>query len=268
MNARAREQGSGPRVTAVANQKGGVGKTTLTLNLAHALATAGRKVCVLDLDPQANSTDSLDATGDFDMYDVLRSEETGVIGDAIVDTAWAGVSAVPGSKRLSLFEGESIMTPEHRLMNAMHEADGLESFDDILIDLPPSLGRLTLNGLIVASRVLVVTTLEPYSIRGVGEFVETLGQIKRNPQLNPALRLAGVIANDVDLRTVEHQQGLQELKEFLGTDVVRSPYLRRSTVVPTAAARHQPVSAMSGKTAAAIADDFSRLAAWLMQEGH
>ena len=151
-----------PTITALANQKGGVGKTATTCNFAAALTDLGRRVLVLDLDAQANSTETLDAVGEYDMYDVLRSEETGVIGDAIVETAWPGVSAVPGSKRLSLFEQESLMTPEHRLKNAMWQASGLEEFDDILIDSPPSLGRLTLNGLIVADRVVILTELEPY----------------------------------------------------------------------------------------------------------
>ncbi|MBW0254487.1 MULTISPECIES: ParA family protein [unclassified Cellulomonas] len=255
-----------PTITALANQKGGVGKTATTCNFAAALTDLGRRVLVLDLDAQANSTETLDAVGEYDMYDVLRSEETGVIGDAIVETAWPGVSAVPGSKRLSLFEQESLMTPEHRLKNAMWQASGLEEFDDILIDSPPSLGRLTLNGLIVADRVVILTELEPYSIRGVGEFIETLSAVRRNPQLNPALRLAGIIVNKAKLNTIEHQEGLKELKAAFGTDVVRSPYLRASTVVPTSAGAHKPVSKMRGPVAAAIAEDYARHAKWLVEE--
>ena len=255
-----------PTITALANQKGGVGKTSTTCNLAWSLAQLGRKVLTFDLDAQANTTETLDATGDFDMYDVLRSEEPGVIADAIVPTAWPGVSAVPGTKRLALFEQESIMTPEHRLKNAMWGADALEEFDDILIDTPPSLGRLTLNGLIVADRVVILTELETYSIGGVGEFVETLTAVRRNPQLNPNLRLAGIIVNKAKLTTVDHQEGLKELKAAFGTDIVKPPYMRASTVVPTAASAHQPVAAMRGTTAAAVAADYARHAQWLVEE--
>ncbi len=253
-------------ITAFANQKGGVGKSTVTVNIAAALSDLGRRVCVLDLDPQANATETMDTAGEFDLYDVMRSDDPGVIWDAIVETAWPGISAVPGSDRLALLEQESIMTPEHRLKNAMWQAKGLEQFDDILIDLPPSLGRLTLNGLIVATRVVVVTSLEVYSIRAVGKFLQTLTQVRRNPQLNPGLRLAGVVVNDAALSTLEHQAGLQELKDALGGDVIKSPYLRRSTVVPKSESAHVPVSAMPGTTAAEIGADFTRHAKWLMEE--
>lgn len=255
-----------PIITALANQKGGVGKTSATCNLAASLAKAGRRVLALDLDPQANTSTTLDAKGEFDMYDVMRSDQPGVITDAIVDSTWPGISAVPGSKRLALLEVESIMTPEHRLKNAMWQAGGLEEFDDILIDLPPSLGRLTLNGLIVADRVVIVTELETYSIAGVGEFIETLTAVRRNPQLNPTLRLAGIVVNKARLNTIEHQAGLHELKNAFGGDVVRSPYLQQSTVVASAASAHKPVSVMRGAKAAEIAADYARHARWLIDE--
>lgn len=253
-------------ITVIGNQKGGVGKTSTTCNLAAALVSMGRRVLTLDLDPQANTTATLDAAGEYTMYDVLRSDETGVIAEAIVETAWPGVNAVPGTRQLALFEQESIMTPEHRLKNAMWDAAGLDQFDDILIDTPPSLGRLTLNGLIVADRVVILTELESYSLSGVGEFVQTLTAIRRNPQLNPPLRLAGIIVNKARLNTVEHQEGLQELKAAFGTDVVKSPYMRASTVVPASASAHKPVSVMRGASAAAIAADFARHAQWLVEE--
>jgi len=255
-----------PVITAIGNQKGGVGKTSTTLGLAAALSAFGRHVLVLDIDAQANATSTLDAAGEYDMYDVLSSDEPGTLGQAIVETAWTGISAVPGSKQLTRIESESMLTPELRLKAAAWEVKELADFDDILIDLPPALGRLTLNGLIFADRVVVVTEPAAYSVEAVGKFLETVSAVKRSPHLNPGLRFAGVVVNKAHTPlTNEHTFQLGELKEAFG-DQLRMPLLPRRAAVEDAASSHQPITNLPGPGATTMSQLYLVHAQWLIEE--
>ena len=255
-----------PTITALGNQKGGVGKTSTTLGLAAALTALGRKVLVLDIDAQANATSTLDASGDFDMYDVLSAEEPGTLGQAIVRTAWEGIDAVPGSKQLARIEAESMMTPELRLKTAAWGATELDVYDDILIDLPPALGRLTLNGLIYAHRVIVVTEPAAYSVEAVAKFMETVRAVKRSPQLNPDLRLAGIVVNKAHTPlTNEHAFQIGELKEAFGP-ALRMPLLPRRAAVEDAGSAHQPITALPGEGAAVMSQLYRSHAQWMIEE--
>lgn len=255
-----------PVITAVGNQKGGVGKTSTVLGLSSALAALGRKVLVLDIDAQANATSTLDAVGEFDMYDVLAAEDPGMLGQAIVSTAWAGISAVPGSKQLARIESESMMTPELRLKNAVWQVAELDDFDDVLIDLPPALGRLTLNGLIVADRVIVVTEPASYSVEAVEKFLETVSAVRRRPQLNPELRLAGIVVNKAHTPlTNEHAFQIGQLKgAFAG--VLRLPILPRRAAVEDAASAHQPITSLPGEGAVIMSQLYRAHAQWMIEE--
>lgn len=112
---------------------------------------------VIDLDPQANVTEALEGSGEFDVFDVLYGGEPGTLGQAITETSWPGIDLIPSSESLARLESESLMTPELRLKTAAWGAEELMAYDHILLDLPPALGRLTLNGLIWADRVLINT---------------------------------------------------------------------------------------------------------------
>lgn len=253
-------------ITAIGNQKGGVGKTSTTLGLAAALTALGRHVLVLDVDAQANATTTLDAAGEFDMFDVLFSGEAGTLGQAIVSTAWEGIDAVPGSKQLARIESEAMMTPELRLKTAAWGAVELERYDDILIDLPPALGRLTLNGLIFADRVLIVTEPAAYSVEAVGKFMETVHAVTRNPQLNPSLRVAGILVNKSHTPlTNEHAFQIGELTDVFG-ELLRRPFLPRRAAVEDASSAHQPITALPGEGAAVMSHLYRAHAAWMIEE--
>lgn len=253
-------------VTAFGNQKGGVGKTSTTLGVAAVLADLGQRVLVLDIDAQANATAAMDATGEFDIYDVLSGGEAGTLGQAIVSTAWPGIDAVPGSKQLARIEAEQMLTPELRLKTTAWDVPEIAGYDHILVDLPPALGRLTLNGLIYADRVVIVTEPASFSVNAVGEFLETVAAVHRNPQLNPELNFAGVIVNKAHTPlTNEHAYQLEALREAFG-DRVRMPVLPRRAAVEDAASTHKPITALNTEGARTLAALYRQHAQWLMEE--
>ncbi|MHA7146458.1 ParA family protein [Arthrobacter sp. TmT3-37] len=248
------------RVTAIGNRKGGVGKTSVTLGLATGLALLGRKVLVIDLDPQADATVALEANGDFNIFDVLHGGEAGTLGQAITPSAWSGIDVVPSVEDLARMESESIMTPEMRLKTAAWNAPELEAYDHVLIDLPPALGRLTLNGLIWADRVLVVTEPTAFSVRGVAEFVETITKVQSLPHLNPDLQLAGFIVNKTSAPlTGEHSFQIQQLRDAFG-DQVLEPYLPTRTAMQDSVSSHAPLTKIKTTGGTVMTEKFVALA--------
>ena len=215
-------------ITAVGNQKGGVGKTTTTLGLASADAHLGKRVLVIDMDPQHNATVALGGMveGELNVYDALVGTEPGGLADVIRRSTWKGVDVAPGAEALSLFERDSVMMAEHRLKLALDGVD-LGQYDVVYIDLPAQLGRLALNGLVVADQVVVVTVPEAWAVDGVAAFLKTVGELQRQPMLNPGLRVAGILLNSYDGRLNEHQTRRAELHEAYGDLVfdVRAPRL-------------------------------------------
>ena len=199
-------------ITAVGNQKGGVGKTTTVLGLAGAEAHQGRRVLVIDMDPQHNATTALmgECEG-LNVYDALVATEPGGLADVIRPSNWGGVDIAPGADALAMFERADIMAAEHRLAHALTGVD-LGEYDVVLVDLSPQLGRLANAGLVAADEVLVVTTPEAWAVDGVGAFLATVTAVQA-PYLNPALRVAGVLLNAFDGRLVEHNARREELDE-------------------------------------------------------
>jgi chromosome partitioning protein len=213
-----------PRVVAVANQKGGVGKTTTTVNLGAALAELGFRVLVLDLDPQGNATTGLglnprDVAGS--VYDVLLSDAT--LDDIIEPTSLKNLFVAPATIDLAGAEIElvPVMSRELRLRKAIDAVRN--DYDMILIDCPPSLGLLTVNGLAASDDVIVPIQCEYYALEGLGQLLRNVGLVQAN--LNPGLEIRGIILTMYDARTKLADQVVAEVRAYFGAKVY-------DTVVP------------------------------------
>jgi chromosome partitioning protein len=214
------------RVLVVANQKGGVGKTTTAINLGAALAIAGQRVLLIDLDPQANLTSGVGLKGQTaaagSVYDALTSDTTDV-APFILDTPISGLSLIPADRNLTGAEVELVSLPnrEQRLrtmITTLRAGSDLgltpqnNRFDYVFIDTPPSLGLLTLNALVAADAVLIPLNCEYFALEGLADLVSTLRRIRN--RLNPSLDIAGVVMTMYDERTNLGQQVAKDIREF------------------------------------------------------
>lgn len=243
-------------ITAVGNRKGGVGKTAEVLGLATGLTLMRRKVLVIDLDPQADASTALEADSELDVFDVLYAGETGSIGAAISESSWSGIDVARSSEALIRMDTETLMGAEFRLKTAMWGADELRKYDHVLIDLPPALGRLTVNGLLAATQVLVVTEPTSFAVRGVGEFLDTVNQVTSTPHLNPTLRTAGIVINKTSSpQTSEHSFQIAELQETYGNLIIE-PFLPTWTAMQDSASARVPLTKLSGRRPAILTERF------------
>jgi chromosome partitioning protein len=212
------------KVIAVLNQKGGVGKTTSTINIAAAIAREGKTVLVVDLDPQANATSGLGMQRtevEKSIYEVLVS---GVAAsEAIKETRIEGLYILPAKTTLAAAEQElvSVLSRESVLKQAL----GKMVFDYVLIDCPPSLGLLSINALTVAGSVLIPVQTEFYALEGLSLLMQTIQRVQAG--LNPDLKLLGVVMTMVDTRNSLTVQVIAEVKKYFGEYVFQT-YIPRN----------------------------------------
>lgn len=216
--------GDSARILAVANQKGGVGKTTTVINLGAYLGQLDRRVLLVDVDAQCNTSRGLTVTGDRgsgSLYDVLLGQLSAA--ETIRETTCANVSLLPASPDLSGAEVELLEAPnrERTLLTALETVK--DTFDYILLDCPPSLGLLTVNALVAAESVIVPVQCEYLALEGVARLVDTIDRIRAN--LNPRLRIFGLLMTMYDRRTVLSDQVTDEVRRHY-------PDLLFNTVIP------------------------------------
>jgi len=201
------------KIFSFCNQKGGVGKTTSAINLAAALSIKGRKVLLIDMDPQGNATSGLGEEKRRDTPTIYQVIVNGVqISEAIIPSKVENLSLIPSNSDLSGAEIEliSLSEREYRLLKSVENIRDM--FEYIIIDCPPSLGLLTINSVTASDYIIIPLQCEYYALEGLGQLLETHYRVKRN--LNPELELGGVLLTMADFRTRLTEQVIKEVRNY------------------------------------------------------
>ena len=244
---------------AVANEKGGVGKTVTVINLGAALSLLNQKVLIVDMDPQANATKGLGVVLDEDtptVYDMLN-RETQTADEVVVSTAWDGLDLIPSHVDLSGAEVElaDVVGRENLLKDAL--SDLSNGYDFIILDTPPSLSLLTVNVFTYARHVLVPCQTHPYAYAALGELFDTISAVKE--AINPDISILGIVPTFFDSRTRVSQRVLNQLKtEDEYRDLIFSTVVRNNITIAESADVGRPVVFYRKSSFGAI--DYSDLA--------
>jgi chromosome partitioning protein len=243
---------------AITNQKGGVGKTTITLALASEIARGGVPAAVVDLDPQGSATKLLgvDVEQRPTVADAMLEPDRFTLGDVLVATDW-GFTLAPAETALASRESRRATADEFILRRHLQE---LDTRDVVLIDCPPSLGLLTINALTAASQVIVVTEPSFLALHGIKELLDTYDLVREH--YNQDLELAGVIVNRWE-RTVEHRRSVAEIERCFGGGLAWQPYVPKRTSLQDAARHGVPSQSLGTAAGREVAQAIASLGAQL-----
>ena len=238
------------KVISVANQKGGVGKTTTTVNLATLLAKRGKKVLLIDTDPQGNATSGLGVTKELELsvYDILVGETN--FDETLQETAIKNLKVCPSNISLAGAEVQlvSMMSREQRLKTKLDEVK--DQYDYILIDCPPSLGLTTLNAFTASDSVLIPVQCEYFALEGLGQLLNTVNLVKKH--LNKNLEIEGALLTMYDARTNLSNQVVKEVKKYF-EDKVYKTVIPRNVRLSEAPSYGMPISIYDPKSKGAKA---------------
>jgi len=239
------------RTIVIANQKGGVGKTTTAVNLAACIAELGKKTLLIDTDPQGNATSGMGIdkrSVTASVYDVMINKVPAA--EVIIPTSIAGLDLLPSNIDLAGAEIEMVPMISRETVLARSIRPILKNYDFIILDAPPSLGLLTLNALAVADQVLIPIQCEFYALEGLSQLVKTITLVKRH--INPVLEVEGVVLTMYDSRTNLSIQVVQEVKKFF-SGKVHSSVIPRNVRLGEAPSHGMPITQYDPKCAGAEA---------------